>query len=384
MKKNTLTPITLLLTLSCFSLSAEAISLKKTYFSRVQKKSAPKKPVATAPLPTTQTTTTQTTTTPDPLLTRVFSATSPWNTPIGENPVYEPNSAAMMELVKMYVQQGGYAPVLGLNYKQWTAPLHFIDSTTAPKRTVYFDTAKVGYHEGFHNSVDPLGIGEVPNIPMPTSVWPDPKADGHMIMYDTATGTIYEFSRFRWDSTGKALATRVAIFESTSEGTQVPFDGSRWWMKNVRGSGMPFIGGLIRYTEFQSGEIKHALSMAGPTNRLKKLASNTWSKELCAPMAARTDGWEIGDNTILEGARIQLNPNLDLDSLNLSADAKVVARALQKYGAFMADNSPTLSLYFQNLGTNSYLWEQTQLGDLTKIPLSEFKVLKCDDIRTKQ
>lgn len=318
----------------------------------------------------------------DPLLTRVFSSDSPWNTPIGANPAVEPNTVQMMDLVKNYMQQGGYSLALGLAYKQWTAPLHFIDSTTAPKRTVYFDAVKAGFHEGFHNSVDPTGIGEVPNIPMPTWVWPDPKTDGHMIMYDTATGLIYEFSKFRWDN-GTAYATKVAIFSATSSGTQTPFDGSRWWMKHVRAAGMPFIGGLIRYSEFQSGEIKHALSMAGPTNRLKKLSTDTWTKEICSPMASRSDGWDIGENTILEGQRIQLDPNFDLDSINLSADAKIVAKALQKYGAFMADNGPSLNIYFENLGTNSALWEQTGLADLQRIPLSKFRVLQCSDIRTR-
>lgn len=322
------------------------------------------------------------TTGPDPLLTKVFADDSPWNTPIEENPALEAKSTDMMDLVKEYVAKGGYSVSLGLNYKSWTAPLHFVDSTTAIKQSVYFDTISTGTTEAFHDSVDPDGTGEVKNVPLPLWLWPDPKGDGHMIVYDTATGTIYEFSRFRWVS-GKAYATRVAIFDSMSSGVQVPFDGSRWWMKNVRGSGMPFIGGLIRYSEFLKGEIKHALAFGGPTNRLKKLSSNTWTKELCSPIAARTDGWEVGENTILEGARIQLNPSLDLNALGLSADAKIVAKALQKYGGFMADNGPTFSIYFENLGVDSSKWEQTGLGSLSKIPLDQFRVLKCTNIKTR-
>ena len=324
-----------------------------------------------------------TTPTPDPFLTQVFSDDSPWNTPIVNSPQLEPKTVEMMALVKDYMAQGGYAPKLGLNYKQWTAPLHFVDSTTALKQSVYFDTASVGYNEGFHDSVDPTGSGEVKNIPLPLTLWPDPKADGHMIVYDTATGTIYEFSRFRWVS-GKAYATRVAIFDSQISGLAAAYQGSRWWMNQVRGAGLPFIGGLIRYSEFLSGEIKHAVAFSGPTNRLKKLSTNTWTKELCGPMATRTDGWETGENTILEGARIQLNPNLNLDTLGLSADAKIIAKAMQKYGGFMADNAPAFSIYFENLGpAESYKWEQTGLGDLSKIPLEQFRVLKCNDVKTR-
>lgn len=344
---------------------------------------APTNPAPVNPTPTAPVTTTTPSNDVDPFLLQVFSDDSPWNTPIGTNPQIEPKTAEMMQLVKSYVAAGGYSQVLGLSYKQWTAPLHFIDSTTAPKQTVYFDTVKTGTTEGFHDSVDPTGIGEVKNVPLPSWVWPDPKTDGHMIMYDTATGTIYEFSRFRWDG-NKAYATRVAIIDSKSNGLGTAYSGSRWWMQNVRGSGLPFIGGLIRYSEFRAGEIKHAVSFGGPSNRLKALASSTSKQELCGPMATRSDGWETGENTILEGARIQLNPNLNLDSLGLSADAKIVARALQKYGGFMADNAATFSIYFENLGTaDSYKWEQTGLGDLQKIPLEQFRVLKCNDIKVK-
>jgi hypothetical protein len=333
---------------------------------------------APAPIPPVSTTTT-----PDPFLTQVFSDSSPWNTPIINNPELEAKTVQMMQLVKDYSVAGGYAPTLGLAYKAWTTPLHFIDSTTAVKQSVFFDTASYGSLEGFHDSVDPTGIGEVKNVPLPMNVWPDPQGDGHMSMYDKATGLIYEFSKFRWVS-GVAYATRVAIFDSTSSGIATAYNGQRWWMNGVRGSGLPVIGGLIRHSEFLSGEINHALSLAGPTNRLKKLATDTHKKELCGPMATRTDGWEIGENTILEGARIQLNPNLNLDTLGLSADAKVIARALQKYGGFMTDNAPTFNLYFENLGpANHYKWEQTGLGDLTKIPLDQFRVLKCNDIQIR-
>ena len=342
---------------------------------------APTPTPAPAPTPVPPASTT-TTTTPDPFLTQVFSNSSPWNTLIPNNPELETKTVQMMQLVKDYSIAGGNPAKIGLAYKSWTVPLHFVDSTTAIKRSVYFDSALYS-PEGFHDSVDPTGSGVVPNVPLPLSVWADPQTDGHMGVYDTATGLIYEFSKFRWVS-GVAYATRVAIYDSTGTGIATAYNGQRWWMNGVRGSGLPAVAGLIRYSEFLNGEINHALTLAGPTNRLKKLATDTHKKELCGPMATRTDGWEVGENTILEGARIQLNPNLNLDTLGLSADAKIVALALQRYGGFMADNAPTFNIYFENLGpANHYKWEQTGLGDLTKIPLDQFRVLKCNDVKVR-
>lgn len=65
-------------------------------------------------------------------------------------------------------------------------------------------------------------------------------------------------------------------------------------MKNVRGSGMPMIGGLIRWSEIQRGELEHTLALAGPSNRMKSSPSSPTRQELCGPMAARNDGWMDG------------------------------------------------------------------------------------------
>src|SRR3989338_10609461 len=127
MKKTIKTPSLFLLAILCVSgfTPYEAVAAPTRYTKKyVRKKPAPVLTTTTA----TSTSTTSTLTTPDPLLTRVFSADSPWNTPIGPSPVIEPNSVAMMDLVKSYMLLGGYAPKIGLAYKQWTAPFHFIYS----------------------------------------------------------------------------------------------------------------------------------------------------------------------------------------------------------------------------------------------------------------
>lgn len=96
------------------------------------------------------------------------------------------------------------------------------------------------------------------------------------------------------------------------------------------------------------------------------------------------DGWMESPDGILEGQRIQLNPDLNLDQYNLSPAAKLVAEALQKYVAFMTDNSPALSLYFENLGAGEHTrWEALNIWSITKIPLEEFRILKCPEIKVK-
>lgn len=163
----------------------------------------------------------------DPLLTRVFSEASPWNTPIGENPELDPHNAQLMNTLRDALDENN--KVLGVtpNYKNWTATIHFIDSTLVPKISVYYDQG-TGSPSGFHDSVDPDGDGIVHNVPLPSWVWPDPMGDGHMIVYDMSTGTIYEYSRFRWGADGRAIVQGLLLLI-----TEAPVN--KWPMKEVVG-----------------------------------------------------------------------------------------------------------------------------------------------------
>ena len=142
------------------------------------------------------------------------------------------------------------------------------------------------------------------------------------------------------------------------------------------------IAGLIRPEEIEAGEIRHALLCATPVNR--KAAQYGGSSELCSPPASRTDGYGYGVEYIPEGARIQLDPNLDLDSLALSEGSKTVARAMQKYGMIVGDNSRAFKVYFQNIGPDGEVWEKYgYFQDLKNIPVERLRVLKCN-IVTKE
>ena len=63
------------------------------------------------------------------------------------------------------------------------------------------------------------------------------------------------------------------------------------------------------------------------------------------------------------GVRLQLDPELDLESLGLSREVKVIARALQSYGMFNGDSTHnTFKIYFQNLGPDGGKWASMDLA----------------------
>lgn len=255
-----------------------------------------------------------------------------------------------------------------------------IDADKCPKRDVpTWRPDKCLYH-----SVDPDHNGIAEGVPLPDGVWADPSEDGHMILVDPKKKISWEFSCARQTKSRDWEASCIDMWDLNGPGYREPFLGTYWWKSGVRGSGVPYIAGLIRPDEVETGEINHALAVGTPVNRLKVSEDVEWKMELCSPVASRTDGWRIGPQYIPEGVRIQLDPNLDIDSLNLSEEAKIIARTLQKYGAFVVDNGRGFSLYFQNLGSDGGKWRKHPgLRDITKIPLNEFRVLKCNIVVKK-
>ena len=308
---------------------------------------------------------------------QIFSNESPWNTPIPSDAEVDENSDLMIQnLWDTLIDLGYKHPSLRASYKIWTSPLHVIDSDKCTK----IDIPTTDPGGNLYWTVDPDGNGIAENIPMPEEAWQDPSDDGHMILVDPYKKIAWEFSKAQKLSDGKWIVSCIDKWDLNGLGYRPPFVGPYWWKCGVRGSGTPYIGGLLRVEELEAGKINHALAVSTPVNRRKISENAEWGCELCSP-ASRTDGWGIGPQFIPEGARIQLNPNLDLDSLNLSEDAKIVARALQKYGAYVVDNARGFPIYFQNLGPDGGKWnEHPGLFDIVKIPLDEFRILKTDII----
>ena len=53
--------------------------------------------------------------------------------------------------------------------------------------------------------------------------------------------------------------------------------------------------------------------------------------------ATESDGRTRSGDAIPEGARVQLDPSLDLEALGLQGYELTIARALQEYGAYLGD-----------------------------------------------
>ncbi|MBA3724687.1 MAG: ricin-type beta-trefoil lectin domain protein [Candidatus Levybacteria bacterium] len=276
---------------------------------------------------------------------RPFADNSAWNQPIGSNVQIDPNSAAIVSMLASGKQ--------GASLYDFGTPIFFANAST-PKYSI--------------NCTEDWGICglEAEQVPIPADARQAPGSDAQMVIIDLSGRKSYEFWVYKND---KASANWGAV---------LPLDGDgRGTAGNSAiGAGISRIAGIIRAYEIEKGVIDHALVFStkfcqGPTN----------SSNFRFP-ATKTDGKYSGAGAIPEGARVQLDPSIDVNSIaGISKGEKAVAIALQKYGAYAVDcGGAEMAIQFENpIGKNDPYPAAGLTNDyfeFDKIPWTKLRVLK--------
>lgn len=199
-------------------------------------------------------------------------------------------------------------------------------------------------------------------IPVPENTPIAPGSDGHLAIADPISNMVYNL----W------MAQDGGDSWSAGWGAMTPLDGDgREENGSSTGAGIARYAAVVRAEEIAAGEIPHALffstNMAAPD-------------EVRYP-ATKTDGSNMDgvETPIPEGARVQLDPSLDLDSLRLSEGEFTVARALQTYGAYVGDNGGArMAFLFEYVPDSSVYSDAGLEGDyapLEGIPWDRLRVL---------
>ncbi|BEL09725.1 hypothetical protein Q0Z83_079160 [Actinoplanes sichuanensis] len=276
---------------------------------------------------------------------RLYSATSPFNQAIPANPQLDPKSAEYVKLMNRSKKEKGF--VLALD--EWTVPAYFAKPAT--KRS---DVRIIGFDE-----VRRVMRG----VPIPDNARPDPADDGHLTVIDPATRCEYDL--YDAEKTATGWTAKWANVTSTSDTGIYPYGLSS------RATGFAPLAGMIWPSELRNGRIDHALVFAYPYTRAGGPVAPATSSDGTTTLAA----------AMPEGARVQLDPKLNLGSLGLSAHERTIAEALQRYGMFLGDTGGALSLYGvhpQSFDTDQYagLVPDDPYTFLNKIPVDRFRVLK--------
>lgn len=236
------------------------------------------------------------------------SASGSFRTPIPAGAAVDADSAAMV--ARMSRAGAMYANLVEFGVPIYTA------TTSSPRYTV---TCRI-------TTWGPCPFTGM-QVPIPDGAVASPGSDGAMVVVDQDAQKSYEF----WQ------ATRSSGKWSTSWGAVNSLGGSGWG-GNSTGSGASRLGGVIRIAEIAAGTIPHALAIQ---------TDNTCAGVFRAP-ATKTDGTSTRADCIPEGARVRLDPAVDVDRLTLAPAVRAVARALQVYGAYVVDTGGSpLSVSFE-------------------------------------
>lgn len=156
----------------------------------------------------------------------------------------------------------------------------------------------------------------------------------------------------------------------TDDGVNYPYDG----LGGATFAKVPLLHGLITYAEIKAGEINHALAFAynGATKP---------SHQLIYPSGVYAAGISDRQWAMKGGERLFLDQSVDCESMKNNF-AKIVCRALKKYGMiFMENDGPrNNSIYIENTAGKPYTWSSMSL-DISGIPLNKLKVAEpiCSD-----
>jgi hypothetical protein len=271
----------------------------------------------------------------------VFPKSSVWNKPVDKLPVQK-NSATIVKSIgaKLHVHADFGSGV-------WDGgPIGIPITVVGASQTTF----AVNFH--YDEESDP---GPYP-IPPDVAIEGGPSADGdrHAIIVDRDSCTLYEL----FDLWPAWSAGSGAIWNLRSNALR-----PKGWTSADAG-GLPILPGLARYDEVAHGAINHALRFTVRRSRrafvypARHFASSSTDRRL-PPM----------------GLRLRLRKNYPV--AGFPRQARIVLRALKRYGMIVADNGS--SWYIS--GAPDPRWSNDQLHTLHRLRGSDFRVVNTSKLR---
>lgn len=255
---------------------------------------------------------------------RFFGRTTVWNSPLAPDARLDPESAAvtqdLIDKVDAGTRNGLPATIATTAY----APPVYTVPASQPRVRV---TLQPGH--------DTALAAVFASVPLPPKATPAPGSDHELVVWQPATDTLWEFWRLR-RANGGWQATWGGRLDHVSTGPGHFAEPHSSW--GTTASSLPLVGGMVTPHEFATGEIDHALALSVPRTR-----ESAFSRP-----AQRTDGVSQCPHAVPEGARFRLDPTLDVASLGLPPPVAAIARAAQRYGIFVRDQSDSVTFYAQS------------------------------------
>jgi hypothetical protein len=264
----------------------------------------------------------------------IFPSNNVWNTPVDQLLVDEHTAAYLGNMDPEGHLAAGFNS--GRNGTESGIP-YLIVGEDAKKVDVLLQEADESDHGPF---------------PIPNKPPLEQASGGRLILLDVQTCFIYELQGLRRDPEQQWIAASAAVFDLRSHILRRQFWGS------ADAAGMAIFPGLVRYEEVAAGTINHALRFSTPRTR----KTFVWPAR-----HADSNIFDAGYPPM--GTRFRLKANFRLN--DFSPQTRIILRALQTYGMFVADNGSPWTLS----GAPDKRWNDVQLEELNKVPASAFEAV---------
>jgi hypothetical protein len=278
---------------------------------------------------------------------RLYSPDAFINTPIDPSPSLAPNSQEMVsQAFENYSSNANLS-----NSDSWGIPIYNASDQSS------------SYDVGCQYYGCDTAFG---SVHIPTYAQPQFGSDGDLIVFQPG-GNEFDMWLGQHTATGWTTGTRwleSSTGPATNCSTQPACGG-------VDVAKFALAAGMVRPEEIAQGHIDHALAITTPYTRQGYVA--------CP--AAHTDGRHDDPNAMPIGAHVQLDPSIDVSALPIPRWEKVVAVALQQYGAYVIDTGGSVSLYAEsNLGRPYNAWAKAGVSSdysphLNGLPWHSMRVL---------
>jgi hypothetical protein len=302
---------------------------------------------------------------------RFFSPQSFWNTPIAQHAPLAPDSHVLVSDLMGWVNR----EETDKNGPWLNATSEGVTILTVPANQPTVPVA-LDSHEP-----DSTLSSAWSAVPLPSSARPSP-GDNDLAVWQPSTNTMWEFFQLHhvndgWEAEWGGAMRNVSL----SSGVYGPgawpaaWAGDQWWW-GVTAASFSIVGGAITYEDMKAGQIDHALALVYPNVRRRTFVSP----------AERDDGWSLDPNALPEGTRLRLDPSLNLAKLKMPPMTRMIARAAQRYGIIIRDQSANIA-FIQQDPTGDAAFESlgTKLTDglypsqyLASFPWSHLQVMKMD------
>lgn len=286
---------------------------------------------------------------------RPYQTHNTWYEKIPPNPTIMANSANYVNDILIN------STTLSINLSEWSVPV-WQNSPSDPLVTVSLPSGHPAIANGWN-------VLRIPTNARSAGMENPNYRDRHMSIISHDGLYVWDFFGARKDANGNWSASSLRRWDRSGLGFQSPYDSQG----SPRACPTSLQHGLITYDDIvNKGYIDHALAFAYWG---EKRAAH-WSLEPCR---AYREGISDRPWAMLLGERLQLDPTLNLDTLNLKPAAKIIARAMQEYGMIFAENCGVgcNAVYAEDLTGKPYSWSGIlSPGDLANIPLNRLRVLE--------